>query len=62
VITRTGNPGRICQLRLDIEVTSKDLLAGRVLVPLLFITHGLMFRLLLRGDAVAASRESQLRG
>jgi hypothetical protein len=30
-----------------------------VLVPLLFITHGLVFRLLLRGDALTASRDSQ---
>jgi hypothetical protein len=30
-----------------------------ILVPLLFITHGLVFRLLLRGEAVAASRDSQ---
>lgn len=30
-----------------------------VLVPLLFITHGLVFRLLLRGDAVGAPRDSQ---
>jgi hypothetical protein len=29
-----------------------------VVVPLLLITHGLVFWLLLRGDAVAASRES----
>jgi len=28
-----------------------------VVVPLLLITHGLVFRLLLRGDGVAASRE-----
>jgi hypothetical protein len=28
-----------------------------VVVPLLLITHGLMFRLLLRGDGVAASRD-----
>ena len=32
-----------------------------VVVPLLFITHGLVFRLLLQGDAAAASRDSQLR-
>jgi hypothetical protein len=31
-----------------------------LLVPLLFITHGLMFRLLLRANAAAASRDSQL--
>ena len=29
-----------------------------VLVPLFLITHGLVFRLLLRGDRVAASRDS----
>jgi hypothetical protein len=29
-----------------------------VVVPLLLITHGLVFRLLLRGDGVAASRDS----
>ena len=28
-----------------------------VVVPLLLITHGLVFRLLLRGDGVAGSRE-----
>jgi hypothetical protein len=28
-----------------------------VVVPLLLITHGLVFRLLLRGDGVAASRD-----
>ena len=30
-----------------------------VVVPLLLITHGLVFRLLLRGDGVAASRDGQ---
>jgi hypothetical protein len=30
-----------------------------ILVPLLFITHGLVFRLLLRGEAVAASRDGR---
>jgi hypothetical protein len=30
-------------------------------VPLLFITHGLVFRLLLQGDPAAASRDSQFR-
>jgi len=30
-----------------------------VVVPLLLITHGLVFRLLLQGDGVAASRDSQ---
>jgi hypothetical protein len=30
-----------------------------VLVPLLLITHGLVFRLLLRSDVVAATRDSQ---
>ena len=30
-----------------------------ILVPLLFITHGLVFRLLLQGDSVAASSDSQ---
>jgi hypothetical protein len=30
-----------------------------LLVPLLFVTHWLMFRLLLQGDGVAASRDSQ---
>lgn len=30
-----------------------------VLVPLLFITHGLVFRLLLQGEAVAAPRHSE---
>ena len=30
-----------------------------ILVPLLFITHGLVFRLLLQGEAVAASGGSQ---
>jgi hypothetical protein len=30
-----------------------------ILVPLLFITHGLVFRLLLRGEAGAASRDSR---
>lgn len=30
-----------------------------ILVPLLFITHGLVFRLLLRGDVVAATRDGQ---
>src|SRR4029453_16885490 len=30
-----------------------------VMVPLLLITHGLVFRLLLRGDSVAAARDSQ---
>ena len=30
-----------------------------VAVPLLFITHGLIFRLLLRGDGAAASRDSE---
>jgi hypothetical protein len=28
-----------------------------VVVPLLLITHGLVFRLLLRGDGVAGSRD-----
>ena len=32
-----------------------------VLVPLLLITHGLVFRLLLQGDPAAASLDSQLR-
>ncbi len=32
-----------------------------VVVPLPFITHGLVFRLLLQGDAAAPSRDSQLR-
>jgi hypothetical protein len=30
-----------------------------VVVPLLLITHGLVFRLLLQGDGVAATRDSQ---
>lgn len=30
-----------------------------ILVPLLFITHGLVFRLLLQGDGVAASSDSR---
>ena len=30
-----------------------------LLVPLLFITHGLVFRLLLRGDVAAATRDSE---
>jgi hypothetical protein len=30
-----------------------------LLVPLLFITHGLVFRLLLRGDGVAAPPDSE---
>jgi hypothetical protein len=30
-----------------------------ILVPLLFITHGLVFRLLLRGEVAAASRGNQ---
>jgi hypothetical protein len=30
-----------------------------VVVPLLLITHGLVFRLLLRGDGVAASRDGE---
>ena len=33
-----------------------------VVVPLLLITHGLVFRLLLQGDGVAALRDGQCAG